>query len=76
VCRAPPPQGIAEMLAKVKAEAVGGRRPDCVVIGASSAVRCSDRNRLSSTDANFRTAMTVGKAKIPACGFLFGRGRR
>jgi septum formation protein len=29
-----PPQAIAEMLAKVKAEAVGGRRPDCVVIGA------------------------------------------
>jgi hypothetical protein len=25
------------MLAKVMAEAVGGRRPDCVVIGASSA---------------------------------------
>jgi septum formation protein len=28
------PQAIAEMLAKAKAEAVGVRRPDCVVIGA------------------------------------------
>jgi septum formation protein len=29
-----PPQAIAERLAKAKAEAVGARRPDCVVIGA------------------------------------------
>ena len=28
------PRGIAEMLANAKAEAVGARRPDCVVIGA------------------------------------------
>jgi septum formation protein len=37
-----PPQGIAEMLAKVKAEAVGGRRPDCLVIGADQILALGD----------------------------------
>ena len=36
------PRAIAEMLAIAKAEAVGGRRPDCVVIGADQVLALGD----------------------------------